>query len=85
MVKLRVGAKIIATALLTIAVCVPLSAQENGMTTPLPRDPEFAVQEEFQVAERSNTPEGWRRFINRHSGHALAETARERLKALQSK
>lgn len=67
----------------TVAVYPPLAAQENEMTLPLPRDPEMAVQEEFQTAERSNTPESWQRFILRHDGHPLAETAKRRLKALQ--
>lgn len=84
MAKLGMIGRINAVALLVIAACLPLSAQEDGMTMPLPRDPEIAVREEFRMAERSNTPEGWQRFISRHAGHALADAAKTRLKALQS-
>lgn len=83
MAKLGMIGRISVGALLAIAVCLPLRAQEDMMTTPLPRDPEIAVREEFQMAERSNTPEGWQRFISRHAGHALVDAAKTRLKALQ--
>lgn len=55
------------------------------MNMPLPRDPDVAVREEFEMAERSNTPEGWQRFIRRHSGHTLAQAAEKRLKAIQQR
>lgn len=77
--------RVVFAALLNVAACSTLAAQGNEMNMPLPRDPEIAVREEFEMAERSNTPEAWQRFISRHAGHALAEAAEKRLKVLQRK
>lgn len=58
-------------------------AQEEN-TMPPARDPAIAVQEEYDMALRSNTAVAWQRFIARHQGHPLAADASAHLKKLQN-
>ncbi|MDQ0320529.1 hypothetical protein QO002_002667 [Pararhizobium capsulatum DSM 1112] len=60
----------------------PLSAQDSD-TLPLPRDPEIAIHEEFDMALRSNTQQAWQLFIRRHKDHLLAREATRRLNQLE--
>lgn len=48
------------------------------------RDPDIAVQEEFQQAEETATVDAWRLFLARHPDHALAAAAKEKLAALEA-
>jgi hypothetical protein len=49
---------------------------------PLPRDPEIAVREEYDLAVAAGTKTALELFIARHSDHPLAKTAEARLKSL---
>jgi hypothetical protein len=49
-------------------------------TTPPARDPNIAVQEEFELARKSGTIEAIDLFILRHPDHPLAEKARRLLR-----
>lgn len=60
-----------------------LYAEEKN-TLPPPRDPAAAIQEEYDMALRSNTPEAWRRFIARHRGHPLAIDASDHLRKAEN-
>ena len=50
---------------------------------PLPRDPDIAVQEEFDAARARATAEGWELFLARHGNHRLAAEARKELERLR--
>lgn len=56
------------------------SAGGDGMAPA--RDPDIAVQEEFDAARRRGTVEGWELFIARHPDHPLATAARQELQRL---
>jgi len=63
------------------------AADETGKaasanTTPPARDPEVAVQEEYQAARQRGTVQALELFIARHPDSALAETARSDLRRL---
>ena len=51
-------------------------------TMPLPRDPEIAVREEYDLALAAGTKSALELFIARHADHPLAAEAEARLKAL---
>ena len=60
-----------------------MTAFANGQAPIAPaRDPDIAVQEEFESARMSGTVAAWRLFIARHPDHRLAEDAREELRRL---
>ena len=48
------------------------------------RDPDIAVREEFEHAERVATAEAWQLFLARHPDHALAAIAKDKLAALEA-
>jgi hypothetical protein len=50
---------------------------------PLPRDPDVAVREEFQLARTQGTIEAMENFLARHGDHPLADQARRELRKLQ--
>ena len=63
------------------------AAEENRKpvresTTPPARNPEAAVEEEYQIALRQGTSQALELFIARHPDHPLAEKARADLKRL---
>ena len=49
---------------------------------PLPRDPEIAVREEYDLAVAAGTKSALELFIVRHAGHPLAKQAEAQLKSL---
>jgi hypothetical protein len=49
---------------------------------PLPRDPEIAVREEYDMAVAAGTKDALALFIARHADHPLAEQAQARLDTL---
>jgi hypothetical protein len=49
---------------------------------PLPRDPEIAVREEYDMAVAAGTRQSLELFIARHADHPLAKDAKARLDAL---
>jgi hypothetical protein len=57
-------------------------AAVRDTTTPPARDPEVAVQEEYQAARHRGTAEALELFIARHPDSALAEKARADLRQL---
>lgn len=60
-----------------------IAQAERSETLPLPRDPDIAVQEEFDIAQKRGTREAWELFIARHSDHRLAAEARKELAKLK--
>ncbi|MCD2183865.1 hypothetical protein [Rhizobium sp. GN54] len=46
------------------------------------RDPDIAVQEEFDAARRADTVKAWELFIARHPDHPLAREAQQQLRRL---
>lgn len=60
---------------------------QGGRSEPLPRprDPDIAVQEEFDSARARATVEAWELFLARHGNHRLATEARKELQGLQKK
>ena len=58
---------------------------DRSTPLPLPRDPEVAVREEFEIASTRGTAEAWQLFISRHGGHRLAAEARKELERLKGK
>lgn len=76
----------LATALASLPA-LPAFAQasektsRSGAAAPA-RDPDIAVQEEFDTARASGTVEAWELFIARHPEHPLATTARKELRRL---
>jgi hypothetical protein len=49
---------------------------------PLPRDPEIAVREEYDLAVAAGTRQALELFIARHGDHSLAKQAEARLSSL---
>lgn len=60
-------------------------AQARSEPLPLPRDPDVAVQEEFDAARAAGTAKGWELFIARHGDHRLAAEAVKELGKLKQK
>lgn len=58
-------------------------APDKRSPPPLPRNPQTAVQEEFDRAAMRNTGEAWDLFIARHPKNTLTAEARRRRAALQ--
>lgn len=54
----------------------------RSSTTPPARDPEVAVQEEYQAAQQQGTAAALELFIARHPDSPLAEKARAELRRL---
>lgn len=54
-----------------------VSNEEKSMLPP--RDPDIAVQEEYEAARASDTAAAYRLFIARHPDSALAAEAQKRL------
>ena len=61
------------------------TAQNRSEPLPLPRDPNIAVQEEFEAARAKDTVESWELFIARHGDHPLAVQAKKESEKLQKK
>jgi hypothetical protein len=61
-----------------------LSQPQRSRTMPLPRDPELAVREEYDLAKGRGTAEAFELFIARHPDHALVAEARRELERLKS-
>ena len=57
-------------------------AAARASTTPPARDPDVAVQEEYQAAVHRGTAEALQLFIARHPDSTLAEKARTKLRQL---
>lgn len=57
----------------------PLTAQS---TLPPPRDPQLAVQEEFDGAKQKGTIAAWQLFLARHPDNIMAAPARRELNRL---
>ena len=57
--------------------------QVPARTTPPARDPELAVQEEYQLARQRGTAQALELFIARHPDSPLAEKARADLAAMK--
>jgi hypothetical protein len=58
-------------------------APDKSSPVPLPRDPQIAVQEEFDRAAGRNTAADWDLFIARHPNNRLTPEARRRRAALR--
>jgi hypothetical protein len=65
-----------------IAVAEEIGKAARDTTTPPARDPEVAVQEEYQAARNHGTAQALELFIARHPDSALAEKARADLRQL---
>lgn len=61
----------------------PPSKMEPSMTVPPARDPQMAVQEEFDAALVANTVVTWDLFIARHAGNSLLPRAQSELAKLR--
>lgn len=59
------------------------SGAKPAATMPLARDPSAAVQEEYQMARKSATPQALELFIARHPDSPQAQRAREDLTAMK--
>jgi hypothetical protein len=57
--------------------------QTPSRTTPPARDPQLAVQEEYQLARQRGTAQALELFIARHPDSPLAEKARADLAAMK--
>jgi hypothetical protein len=62
----------------------PHDTETLQSTLPLPRDPQLAVQEEFDSAKQKNTSVGWELFLRRHPENVLTNAARQELNQLLS-
>lgn len=59
------------------------TSDESGPFAAAPaRDPDIAVQEEFDAARRADTVKAWELFIARHPDHRLAKEAQQELRRL---
>ncbi len=58
-------------------------APDQRSPPPLPRDPQMAVQEEFDRAAAAGTRPAWDLFIARHPANRLTPEARRRRDALR--
>jgi hypothetical protein len=70
-----------------LAMSTTANANENRPMAPqkiMPpaRDPEIAVEEEYQIARQRGTPEALQRFIARHPDGPFAEKARADLRRI---
>ena len=54
----------------------------RGNTTPPPRDPRLAIEEEYQLALQRGTPQALELFIARHPDDPLAEKAKADLRLI---
>jgi hypothetical protein len=66
------------------AAAASASVERTSEPANRPRDPEIAVREEFRAAEEAGTVEAYELFVRRHPDHRLAETARKRIRELES-
>lgn len=71
-----------------LALFATANASENlsvtpQQTTPPARDPEIAVEEEYQIARRRGTSEALRLFIARHPDGPFADKARADLRRIK--
>jgi hypothetical protein len=69
------------------ALFAPANANENlsmtpQQTTPPARDPDIAVEEEYQIARRRGTAEALKLFIARHPDGRFADQARAELRRI---
>ena len=62
-----------------------LAKDRRSDTLPLPRDPEIAVREEYDLAKGRGSAEAFELFIARHPNHALAAEARRELDRVKGK
>lgn len=72
---------IVSLAALALANCGTQPVQPQAERTPemqKARDPEIAVREEFEMAEKAGTVKAYDLFIARHPAHPLAKVAAER-------
>ena len=69
----------------TEGTAMPPDSPRHSEPLPLPRDPDIAVQEEFDAARGLATIEGWELFLARHGDHRLAKEARNQLEQLRQK
>lgn len=60
-----------------------VAQSQRSEPLPLPRDPDVAVQEEFEAARANGTVAAWELFLARHGGHRLAADAAKELKKLK--
>ena len=60
-----------------------ITQADRSEPLPLPRDPNAAVQEEFDAARARATPQAWELFLARHGSHRLAADARKELEKLR--
>jgi len=70
---------------LTMAKTIAADGKPNAAgeaVTPPARDPNIAVEEEYQIARRQGTVQSLELFIARHPDHPLAEKARADLRSL---
>lgn len=70
------------------SVVTPVNGAEvkkSDRTMPPPRDPEVAVREEFDLAQKRGTIEAWQLFIERHPDDPLAAKARQEIEQIRRK
>jgi len=67
----------------TVAAASELRPTAPQRTTPPARDPEQAVEEEYQMASRHGTVEALELFLARHPDGPLAEKARADLQRIK--
>lgn len=60
-----------------------MAQSQRSEPLPLPRNPDVAVQEEFDAARAGGTVKGWELFLARHGDHHLAADAAKELKQLK--
>ncbi len=60
-----------------------LTQNQRGGTLPLPRDPEIAVREEYDLAKGRGTAEAFELFLARHPDHALVAEARREIERIK--
>lgn len=60
-----------------------MAQAQRSEPLPLPRNPDVAVQEEFDAARAGGTIKAWELFLARHSDHRLAADAAKELKQLK--
>ena len=60
-----------------------LAQPRRSEPLPLPRDPELAVREEYDLAKGRGSAEAFELFIARHPDHALVAEARRELERLK--
>jgi hypothetical protein len=73
-----------------VAQTQTMSAAPTGQSgaqsqLPLPRDPQIAVQEEYDAAKSANTKSSWELFLRRHPDNDLSARARQNMAALNGK